>query len=579
MKDGQTLLILVMSFALLALESGEAPGQATPEGSQPSDPATGSDLSPHRGRAGWKGPIEEWYWLFGNPRRIGPDFFYGDDPFIDAAVRANGRTRAALYGEEPPRLLYQKGSRPALEEVVREVTKGRTTDAQRALALLQWVHFLRTDPKAEKGRFVPRLPAQLPADLTAPEHVIKNGVGSCEWVTRLFVSLAQVTGIPARLVIRRVHTQAEVYLDGRWVLYCPLMGDRGERFLNQTSGRFAGKSALEVYDAADSKQEVAIARHYLGEQRKTRWLELKPPAAKGEPRSPVPAARPALEDAFNKEPLALKPIPQPGPPEPLHMVPPQWSVREGRARADFAPGLFFHLNQAVAGEERWKDVGVEVTVWREPRAQQAAGVAGVVFRATGQNTNAVLLLDERAVLVVRIEDGWKTRVLAAFPWPLSREGPAKLYVRCQGESADLWIDGRYLGGVQQGLWPAGRVGLAAVQTASFDDLRVWLDPPDPPKPPEPGVVVTTEDLQVADVLEWDRLLLDVPVPARQCQPEYSTDGGKSWHAVPADHILSEADPRPGRIRFRLKLPEGAGTARLGVECRISDALKPPPARR
>jgi hypothetical protein len=77
--------------------------QRTPEESatgrelQPKDatiPAVPSDLSSHRGRTGWKGPIETWYWLFGNPRRIAPDFFFGDDPLVMAFLFvAQGFTR------------------------------------------------------------------------------------------------------------------------------------------------------------------------------------------------------------------------------------------------------------------------------------------------------------------------------------------------------------------------------------------------------------------------------------------------------------------------------------------------------
>ncbi len=532
-----------------------------------------SDFSRHRGRAGWRGPVEEWYWLFGNPRRIGPGFFFGDDPFMDAALRAHPETLDHLY-KSPPRVLeYQKGSRPVLEEVVREVTRGGTTAGQRADALVRWVHALRVDPKGVKGGFRPRLPKELPADPHAPEQVIRKGGGSCEWVSRLFLSLLQVADIPGRLVIRRVHTQVEAYVNGSWVLYCPLMGDRGEAFLGKPAGKFAGKSAWQIYDPKDSKQEFAVAYHYLGEEKKVAWWKA-PPKTKDNPPAPFPAAKPQLAISFDDGTLTLQPVEQPGPPEPLHMVPPKWRVQEGRARVDFAPGLFFHLNQAVIGQDDWTDVGVAATLRRAPHAQQgSAGVAGIVFRARGQNYNAVLLQDEQAVLVVRLEDGWKTRVLARYPWPLPRNGPVTLYVRCQGETVQVWLDGRYLGSVRQGLWPAGRVGLAAVQTASFDDVQVWLKPPAPPPPVAAKGVYTTEEIRLANVLIWDRLLLDVPLPARECQSEYSTDGGRTWHPVAEDHYLHAADPRSGRLRLRLKLPADSGPVRLGVQYRTSNNLK------
>lgn len=535
------------------------------------------ELGAQRGRIGWRGPIEEWYWLIGNPRRIGPNFFFGDDPFIDAAIRVNAQTRSTLYDGTPPALRYQKGKRPVLEEIVARVTAGCKTDAERANALVKWVYALRVDPKAQKGRFAPVLPAQLPANPHAEEHIIKDGAGSCEWVTRLFVALAQVADLPTRLVMRRVHTQAEVYVDGRWLLFCPLMGDHGERFLSQPAGVFAGKSALQVYDAKDTRQEIAIARYYLGEERQTRWLKLDPAPNKGGLKVPLLGAKPDLVPKLELGNEHWQPIAQPGPPEPLYMVSPKWSVAKNRLRVDFAPGLFFHLNQAVAGADDGKDASVFVTVLREPRAQDAAGLAGVVFRSRGQNYNAVLLQDEHSVLVMRIEEGWKTRVLARFPRPLARDGVAHLYVYCQDDTARVWLDDRYLGSVSEGLWPAGKVGVAAVQTASFADFKVWLKPAAPPLPAQSTVMVHSEELRLSDVLEWDRLLLDVPVPSRQCQPEYSIDSGKTWQAVASDHALGEVDPRAGRIRFRFKLPPDS-SARLGVVYRTSPDLRPAPQK-
>jgi hypothetical protein len=553
---------------------------------QPAKPML--DLSAQRGRTGWKGPLEEWYWLIGNPRRIAPGFWYGADPFTTAALRGNAQTKAALYDTGPARLHYEKGSRPLLEEVAREVAKGCKTDRERAAALLRWVYQMRTEPPGKTKRFVPRLPEQLPAEVDAAEHVIKEGGGSCEWVTRLFIALAQVADLPVRIVLRMVHTQAEVYLDGRWELFDPLMGDHGEKFLNQPAGKFAGKSALDIYKSSDAKEEFAIARTFLGEQRQRHWLDLKP--APGKPQRPFegPLGKPALGETFAGAALPLKPVPPPPPPTNLFMTHGKWLVKEGRARVEFAKGYFFHLSQAVTGEENWKDVGIGAAIWRDAKAPSpltplpqgegigVRGLAGVVFRARGQNYNAALLADEDAVVVLRIEDGWKVRVLGWFPFPLTGEGPTKLYVDCRGDSAAVWLDGRCLGQVQQGLWPEGRVGLAAVQTASFDDFKVWLKPAAPPAQPAAKMLAATEDFSVADVLEWDRLLLDVPVPAAQCQPEYSIDAGKTWQSVPADHRLNEVDTRPGRIRFRLRLPPDAGAVRLGVAYRNSKALRPRP---
>ena len=257
-------------------------------------------------------------------------------------------------------------------------------------------------------------------------------------------------------------------------------------------------------------------------------------------------------------------------------------VEPGHARATVTQGdLTVHAGSWAfcPGEERsghdWKDVGVFVTLQREPRAQDAAGLAGVVFRSRGQNYNAALLQDEHAVLVVRIEDGWKTRVLARFPRPLARDGAARLYVSCQKNTAHVWLDDRFLGSVSEGLWPAGKIGVVSVQTASFADFKVWLKAPVADAPGSSSVAVQSEDLRGPDVLEWDRLLLDVPVPARQCQAEYSIDGGKTWHAVANDHGLGEVDPRAGRIRFRFKLPPDT-SARLGVEYRTSPDMRPAP---
>jgi hypothetical protein len=435
---------------------------------------------------------------------------------------------------------------------------------------------MRTDPKGEKGRFAPRAPARWPEDPSAPEQVIKNGGGSCEWVARLHLSLLQAADIPARLVMRRVHSQVEVFLDGKWMLHCPLMGDHGEKFLAQPPGRLRGKSAYQAHDSKDPKQEVAIGWHYLGEQTRQQWLTCKPAPGKDPPPSPLPEQKPNLEYSFNDGMLHLKPVAQPGPPEPLYMVAPRWVVHQGKARAEFATGLFFHLNQAVAGEENWKNVALAARVQRDPKSGRAAGLAGLVFRASGQNYNAVVLADERSVLVLRIEDGWKTRVLAVFPVPLSRDSTVTLHVRCLGDTAHVWLERSYLGSVSTGLWPAGRVGLAAVQTAVFDDFKVWLNPLKPSVPDAPTQEVQSEDCHVPEVLSWDRLLLEVPMPASQCQPEYSTDQGKTWKKVSRDHGLGEVSPESGRIRFRFRTLPRLGPVRVGVEYRISGALKPKP---
>jgi hypothetical protein len=120
------------------------------------------------------------------------------------------------------------------------------------------------------------------------------------------------------------------------------------------------------------------------------------------------------------------------------------------------------------------------------------------------------------------------------------------------------------------------VGLVACQTASFDDLQVWHDPPGRPgraASTAPQQVYHSQELRRPDVILWDRLLLEAPTGLPH-QAEYSVDGGQRWHAVPADHGLSHVDASTGRIRFRLTLPAQSGPVRLAVALRTSDALMP-----
>jgi hypothetical protein len=179
----------------------------------------------------------------------------------------------------PVRVDYKRGSLPSYEKLVDEYTRGRTTDCDKALALLT---------RAMAERFphptMPPLGPPCRADRALlDEDLLKSGCGFCNEQARVYVRLCQVAGIPARMVYlfysdkRTGHTIAEIYLDGHWAMadaswFCVFPGADG-RWMSAAECHEEGPNRLRVGEAyvARMKQIIAldderlVGRHVLPE--------------------------------------------------------------------------------------------------------------------------------------------------------------------------------------------------------------------------------------------------------------------------------------------------------------------------
>jgi len=120
----------------------------------------------------------------------------------------------------PDRVEYKAGSLPSYERLVEEYTRGKSTQREKALALLT---------RAMAERFphptMPPLGPPCRANRGAlDEDLLKSGCGFCNEQARVYARLCQVAGIPARMVYlfyadkRTGHTIAEIYVDGHWAM-------------------------------------------------------------------------------------------------------------------------------------------------------------------------------------------------------------------------------------------------------------------------------------------------------------------------------------------------------------------------
>jgi transglutaminase-like putative cysteine protease len=139
------------------------------------------------------------------------------------------------------RLVYERGSRPVLEKIVRRVV-GRRADPLRTVQRLA-VYVAKEVPWA--GFFAQRTGKRLPPDRgLTEEQIIRSGFGWCNEQARVLCCLTQIAGVPSRLVFacnarkRYGHVVCETLLPAGWMMvdesfgYCFLMGRRPVRALD-----------------------------------------------------------------------------------------------------------------------------------------------------------------------------------------------------------------------------------------------------------------------------------------------------------------------------------------------------------
>ena len=147
---------------------------------------------------------------------------YGEDggvdvEIVDVQLGLCSKTAGYLYsGFTPLKTRYVRGSRPLLEQTVAEVVKPGMTGRQKALALMRRCRDNRRRGLARGDLFAGG----------TEEELLKLGAIQCNYISRVFVCLCQVAGMPARTFSSHIsgHMMAEVCADGKWAWIDPMFG-------------------------------------------------------------------------------------------------------------------------------------------------------------------------------------------------------------------------------------------------------------------------------------------------------------------------------------------------------------------
>jgi hypothetical protein len=128
------------------------------------------------------------------------------------------QTVGYLYGKQsiPDISDYITGSRPSLENVVAKTIDG--CQNEKALAIMRFCRELKKKDTLKPGKGF--------EFGGTDELLIEKGEDLCETLSRLFVGLCEIAGIPARLVMHDIggHINAEAYIDGHWGYIDPRFG-------------------------------------------------------------------------------------------------------------------------------------------------------------------------------------------------------------------------------------------------------------------------------------------------------------------------------------------------------------------
>lgn len=144
-----------------------------------------------------------------------------DYMFHDEMIAILPETEGYLYGEEAAELpAYKPGSRPFLEQVAEETTRGCRTDREKALALINLIANPKDSPYRGNSMLYPRFLGG------TEEEVLKKSWHMCNEISRALTFLCQICGMPARPVFiftdpvyfTHGHSQTEIFFDGKWNL-------------------------------------------------------------------------------------------------------------------------------------------------------------------------------------------------------------------------------------------------------------------------------------------------------------------------------------------------------------------------
>jgi hypothetical protein len=190
-----------------------------------------------------------------------------DYVFFDQAVVLNEKTAEYLYSEFTPlEQPYQPGSRVFLEKAVKAATAGCKSDADRAIALNDWVRDVPVMYGRDAGPF-----GGATGDVFhggAEEEVIRKGSSMCNEQSRVLAIMAQIAGLPSRYVGHMTlidyddpnsgtgHGVNEIYVDGSWAYF----DIRGRYFLKD-DGSFASTWDLLQDPELVNRQNEEVLSH------------------------------------------------------------------------------------------------------------------------------------------------------------------------------------------------------------------------------------------------------------------------------------------------------------------------------
>lgn len=137
-------------------------------------------------------------------------------------IRLAPETSEYLYKEYTPvTAKYYKGSRPMLEKILNSLQLEKlNSNKEKVTAILKWTavnikHAIYVGTETPGNRAL------------SEEELINSGWGWCNEKARIFVSMAQMAGFPARMCSlfhqdkTHGHMTSEVYFDGRWAFTDP----------------------------------------------------------------------------------------------------------------------------------------------------------------------------------------------------------------------------------------------------------------------------------------------------------------------------------------------------------------------
>ena len=179
-----------------------------------------ADIARFTGRNAWPDPhdraIYHYYAALNSYHRKTVDYMFHDE-----MIALLPETEGYLYGAEAAELPhYLPGSRPFLEQVAEETTRGCRTDREKVLALLKLIADPKDSPYRGNSMLYPRFLGG------TEEEVLKKCWHMCNEISRALSFLCQICGMPARPVFvftdpvyfAHGHSQTEIFFDGKWNL-------------------------------------------------------------------------------------------------------------------------------------------------------------------------------------------------------------------------------------------------------------------------------------------------------------------------------------------------------------------------